>query len=416
MSQMSKLSLFILFIFSTFLLYAQDSIHYENSGMEKLKIFVEGDYFDDAYLREEINFADFVNDPLMSDVHIIVVGEVTGSGGHNYSVRFHGKNFKQIENYTLNVSVLPEETDFNSRLLITNTIIRGLMPFFNETASSSKYKINLERVEDNDTEESLDDKWNYWVFKLTSSGGLDYEDTKSGYHYSVYFKGDKVTDQLKINNYIYIENQQTNYKDIGYKYLYNYKYGFNKTVFSLSDHWSTGFTAFAFQSSYYNTKASAAVMGAVEYNFFPWNESNKHILTLAYTVGYESKWFYERNYNLEMSTQSPLHRMYLTVSTIQPWGSAEVSVTGSEYLQNLSLYNVSVDADLSFRLTKGLSLTLNMSAVSIHDQIYLPESAYSVEQIVSGALKLPSTYEFSTSIGLSYQFGSIYNNIVNRRL
>lgn len=387
----------------------------ESSG--NLKIYIDENDLDFDYLREEINFADFVNDPLTADVQIIVVDEKTGSGGSNYSIRFNSKTFKNISDYTLNVPSIANETLHNIRSLITNAIIRGLMPFLNETPSVDEYKLHLEPLDSiNSTEASMNDQWKNWVFRLSSSGGFNVEESKSGYNYTFKFTGDKVTDKVKLNNYLYFMNQVTDYKDLDYVYRYNYKYAFTKGVYSLSDHWSTGLTLYSIQSSYYNKRFSIATLAAIEYNIFPWDESNEHILTFAYSAGYEKLTFYEKNYRGNFGENLPMHRIYVTASNIQPWGKISVDLTGSEYLTDLSLYNISFGANLSFRIVKGLSLTIDLEALSIHDQIYIPENSYTPEQIISGATKLPTTFELNGSIGFTYQFGSIYNNIVNRRL
>jgi hypothetical protein len=137
---------------------------------------------------------------------------------------------------------------------------------------------------------------------------------------------------------------------------------------------------------------------------------------LAYALGYDNMHLYNENYRNLLVERAPLHRIYLTGIAVQPWGDISLQLTGSEYLNDLSLYNISFASDVSFRIYKGLSITLSLVAESIHDQIYIPASEYSVEEIVTGARKLPSNYLVNGSIGLTYQFGSIYNNIVNRRL
>lgn len=417
MNQCFKLLLIVLLLFFNALVSAQNTQTSVSADHFQLKVYIDENDLDFNYLRDEIDFVDFVNDPLAADVQIIIVEEQTGSGGSNYSIRFSGKTFKNIEGFTLNVPVISDETQHNIRELLTNSIIKGLMPFFNETTTSNKYKLKLEKSSATGSgNESLTDKWKNWVFRVTSSGGFNLEESKSGYNYTFRLTGDKVTDKIKLNNYLYFNNQVVNYNNLDYVYRYNYKYAFTKGVYSLSDHWSAGLTLFSIQSSYYNKQFSFAGLGAFEYNIFPWDESNEHILSIAYSIGYETMHFYKENYRGNRNENMPLHRLYVTGTNIQPWGKISVSLTGSEYLSDLSLYNISFSADLSFHIIKGLSLTMSAEALSIHDQIYIPKDTYSTEQIISGATKLPTSYELRGSVGITYQFGSIYNNIVNRRL
>lgn len=405
---MAQRSLIILLLnLTSCLVFAQNSSN-------NLKVYIDENAIDFNFIRNKIEFADFVNDPITADVHILIIEEPTGSGGTNYSIWFNNRGVKNIKDYTLSTSVIAEETEHHIREKLAETIIRGLMPYLNEMSNAHKYKLSFEKIDDQTT--VLDDNWKNWVFSLTSSGGFDYEENRSGYDYSIYLKADKVTEKIKINNYIYIDNEVIKYKGVDYEYRYNYKYGFTKCVYSLSDHWSTGITMYSYQSTYHNTKFALAASQAIEYNVFPWQESNRRVFTIAYALGYESLSFFEKNYLGNYQAQSPMHRLYIEASTIQPWGEIAIDISGAEYFNKLSLYNLSAGAEISFRIVKGLSLTFEFLAESIHNQIYIPESAYSVEEIISSAIKLPSTYELGGSIGITYQFGSIYNNIVNRRL
>jgi hypothetical protein len=65
---------------------------------------------------------------------------------------------------------------------------------------------------------------------------------------------------------------------------------------------------------------------------------------------------------------------------------------------------------------KGLFLTFDVEAEKIKDQIYLQATELSDEELLLNVRKLPTSFELSTGIGIRYQFGSIYNNVVNQRL
>lgn len=383
--------------------------------IERLKIFIEGSGYGADHIRQSINFVDFVNDPATADVHLIVIREATGSGGYNYTVWFNSLSFEQIDDFNLSVYTLPDETIHQTRSLLTNAIVKGLLPFFNEVSASEDYEVKVV-PKSTVPENELNDRWHNWVFRLSTTGGFDYEESKNGYNYTTTLKADKVTEKLKINNYLYFTERVTNYDEGNYQYRYNYKYMYTKAVFSLSEHWSTGGTLYAYQSSYYNTRWSVSYLHAIEYNFFPWKESNKHMLALAYSAGFESLAYYEKTVMGKMQESLPIQKIYLTSQIIQSWGDISLNLTGSQYLHDISLYNLSASTDLSFRISKGLSLTVRFTAESVHNQIYIPESSYSLEDILLNNLALPSRFELSGSLGISYRFGSIYNNVVNKRL
>jgi len=106
----------------------------------------------------------------------------------------------------------------------------------------------------------------------------------------------------------------------------------------------------------------------------------------------------------------------LQLNLIQPWGEIEAGLEGSHFFHDMSKYKIEFDCDIAIRLFKGLSLTLNVNAESIHDQLYLPKGDASLEEILLQKRQLATDYELSSSIGIRFTFGSIYNNIVNKRL
>lgn len=52
----------------------------------------------------------------------------------------------------------------------------------------------------------------------------------------------------------------------------------------------------------------------------------------------------------------------------------------------------------------------------INDQISLPRGEASIEDILLGQSQLATNFETDLSFGLSYTFGSLYNNVINTRL
>ena len=65
--------------------------------------------------------------------------------------------------------------------------------------------------------------------------------------------------------------------------------------------------------------------------------------------------------------------------------------------------------------SRGLSVEIEGSASRIRDQLSLPRRGADPEEILLRLRELQSGYEVSLSVGFSYSFGSIFNNIVNPR-
>ena len=52
----------------------------------------------------------------------------------------------------------------------------------------------------------------------------------------------------------------------------------------------------------------------------------------------------------------------------------------------------------------------------LHDQLYLPASAASTDAILLHQVQQGTGYQYGMSLGLTYRFGSLFNDIVNPRL
>jgi hypothetical protein len=74
-----------------------------------------------------------------------------------------------------------------------------------------------------------------------------------------------------------------------------------------------------------------------------------------------------------------------------------------------------VQGFLDLRIAKGLNISIGGSASLIHDQLGLVKKDIPVDQILLRRQQLATQYSYFTSFGLTYTFGSIYNNVVNPR-
>ncbi len=70
---------------------------------------------------------------------------------------------------------------------------------------------------------------------------------------------------------------------------------------------------------------------------------------------------------------------------------------------------------LSVRILKGLSVRLRGGVARINDQLSLVRGEASEAEILLQLQELATSYNLDGEIGVTYTFGSIYNNIVNPR-
>jgi hypothetical protein len=153
----------------------------------------------------------------------------------------------------------------------------------------------------------------------------------------------------------------------------------------------------------------------IEYNIFPYAEYASRQLRLQYSAGLERAQYNEVTLFDKIEETNPVHELEATLEAVQPWGELQVRSQFRQYLHDLSKYRLEVGGELSFRITRGLSLNLDGSASRVRDQIALPARGASDAEILLRLRELQSDYQFDLSFGLTYRFGSIFNNIVNPR-
>jgi hypothetical protein len=186
-------------------------------------------------------------------------------------------------------------------------------------------------------------------------------------------------------------------------------------VKSLGPHWSAGLQGFANKSTFANLDLSVSVGPALEYDIYPYKESTRRQLTLQY--GLTPQFSNYTDTTIFNKTRETIVRQSLTaaLSVTQPWGTANVSLSGSHLLQDFKQNRVVLFGSVSLRVVKGLSLSVFGDVERIHDQRALPAAGATPEQILLRRRELLTSYSYFTYISLSYRFGSTLNNVVNPR-
>ena len=87
----------------------------------------------------------------------------------------------------------------------------------------------------------------------------------------------------------------------------------------------------------------------------------------------------------------------------------------SQHLNHLDRYHVEVYSQADVRLFKGFSFNVFAEYSKIKDQISLRKDGASAEDVLLRLRQLATGYSYSVNFGISYRFGSIFNNIVNPR-
>jgi hypothetical protein len=105
----------------------------------------------------------------------------------------------------------------------------------------------------------------------------------------------------------------------------------------------------------------------------------------------------------------------MSVSATQPWGSVAGSIEGATLLDDFSKRHLQLFNSINARLFKGFSFNMFGSVSLLRDQLYLAKGGATEEEILLQRRALSTSYSYFVGIGLTYTFGSIFNNVVNPR-
>jgi len=98
------------------------------------------------------------------------------------------------------------------------------------------------------------------------------------------------------------------------------------------------------------------------------------------------------------------------------WGTLSSYWVTSQFLNGENQHRFTANNYVDLRIMQGLSLRISGRFQLIRDQINLPKGEVSIEDLLLRQRQIATNFQNRISLGLSYTFGSIFNNIVNTRL
>jgi len=405
-----------------------------SSITQRLKIFIDCKAWNCPfdYIRSEMNFVDYVNDRYAANVFILLTTSTTGGGGQEYKIYFEGlENFKGL-NDTLTYVRTAVETDDEDRKKMVQVLKLGLVRYLAKTPMAAKISISLptdSASKENQQTSPKKDKWNAWVFNTGINGNFNGNDNYSSSYIRNQFTAARVTEKLKLrfssnystekNKYIYNEYNDTTgeitYSDTTKST--NKRSNVNGTVAaSINPHWSIGVFSDFHTSTFSNIKRSMSLKPAIEYSIYPYKAFTTKYMGFLYKVGpvrnnYEDtswrnktkEWLWQQNLSFDMNFT-------------QKWGSVSASLYWANYFFDWKWNNYGFFGQGQFRIVKGLNFNFFGGFSIIHDQVELPKGNATQTQVLIRQRILRNTSDYFVGMGLSYRFGSIFNNVVNPRL
>lgn len=380
-------------------------------------------------IRTEITWVNWVRDRTVADVHVLITNQSAGAGGDEYAIAFLGARTMADRGDTLFVHTNPTTTFDERRRAISRSIALGLVQFAARLSTGSALQVTHVVSEAGVPLRATpaNDPWKAWVFEIELDGSTSGERAYESRELQSQFSADRVTAAWKSNfsyeyNYRLSRATVVDVDSVGVELeaetftnvLRDWDIQAGQ-VKSMGQHAGLGADVEVASQIFRNQKLRSTARVSVEYNIFPYADNSRRELTFRYGVGASGFQYRDTTIYGHIREVLPLHFAELSYRTRQPWGNASLNVEHRNFLTDASKRSTEINGNMSVRIFRGFSVNMGGSYNWIRDQIYLPRGSQNTVDVLLRRRALATGFEFNLRAGVSYTFGSIFNNVVNPR-
>lgn len=380
----------------------------------KPNVYLDCWFCDRSYLKQELNYVNYVRDRKDADVHIMMAREWAANGGRRYSVFMLGQNgYKYIQD-TLRFNLGPDVSEEISREKVLHALKTGITPYLLKSDLWQNLSIKYTKTEE---PEKIEDKWNHWIFELSANGRARGQESTQSFDLGGQIEANKITKDIKIELEMDADYEKSIY-EVESETITSIHRTYDldgMVVKSLTQHWSAGGFGGFYSSRYRNIAISYTASPAVEYNLYPYEEATTRQLTFLYRPQFSYDFYQDSTIFNKLSESLFREMLSVDYEIKKKWGSIDLALDVSHYFHDFSKNRISFHSRISMNLVKGLNVYFYGGASLINDQLSLPKGEATTEEVLTRQKQLATSYNYYTSFGVSYTFGSMYNNIVNPR-
>ncbi len=372
---------------------------------------------DSAYVRTAISYVSYVRDPSVADVHVLLTAEPTGSGGQVTTGRFIGRAALAGLVDTIDIATARGATDDEQRRAIVKLLNLGLVRFAARTGLANDLSVTFSPTTSGTSLIRRPDPWHAWVFGLGFAGLIAGQASQQQAVLQGSLSADHVSDAWRFDfafSDTYSESD-VHVDTIRTSTILRSLLGTAQVARSVTPHWSAGFVASASASTFLNEELAAHFAPAIEFDVFPYAQATHHQLTFLYALGGTYFRFDQRTIFDRITEVRGDQTVTAALGATEPWGSLTGAFQAAALLDDVRRNREILSGDFRVRIFTGLSVEIQPSVSSIHDQIYLPAAGATRDDILLARQQLATAYQYQMSVGLTFTFGSIFNGVVNPR-
>ncbi|MEX2456718.1 MAG: hypothetical protein WD381_05350 [Balneolaceae bacterium] len=395
----------------------------EQSGLLPIpNVYLDCNSCDVTYIRSNITFVNYVRDQDDASIYLTISDQRTGGGGVEYRLHFNGMGHFEGQSDTLRYVSASTDSGDERRIGLNRHIKIGLIPFVSQTMALGNLDIFYEEPEIVEEDESDDDEdpWHGWIYDLNLSSNMNGEDTETNFGLYSGFEAELTTATWKIRERVRGEIRRRTVELTDETLDINRDWGdyWGMVGYSLSKRSTVALFSSARFSKTDNIALATYLAPAIEYNFYPYEEFQQRRFIVQYQLTPTYRRYYNTTIFLEDAEFIMSHEVSTRLRYDQSWGRIDIRASAMHFFHDLDINRIEINPSFNIRIIRGLSVSLSGRYRIINDQLSLElpgdVDPNDPESIIRGVQR-PTSFDYSISFGLSYTFGSIYNNVVNSR-
>ncbi len=374
--------------------------------------------FDD-YLKGELSYFDFAREPHLADFALSVVRQRSGSGGERFTVAIRPQHRPSASAVPLSRAVFTpsDATPHEQRAMLAQLILHMLQEELRGTPHEHAFVLALPK-RDGEALSALVDPWDYWVLAPQLNGGGE---GGSGYYFADFMGAlnvRRITEASKVRVRGGYGRRLSGYRlEDGSRIVGDVSFWDARGLVagSIGRHFALGNSVVAGADEFENLEGHVHGGFLAEMNVFPYVDNARQQLRLAYQLGTWANFYLEENVDGVMRELRPYNALSLIADINQGFGSVQFVGQVNAFLDDPSLYRLSVGAVVSLRVMGGLSMGLQGKAALVEDLINLRKRQITDEELLLWTAQQATDFTAEAVFALTYTFGSVHNTIVNPR-
>jgi hypothetical protein len=296
------------------------------------------------FLRQEVDFVDYVRNRDVADVHVLVTTETTGSNGRAYDLQYIGLGRFEGHNHHASFVSSGSDTSDERRRGLSRVFSLGITSYLLSSTIANELQVartgNRPPGPPPTAATAAGDKWNLWVFDIGSSLNLDGERADTSRQLRGNFSANRTTDMWKFNIRGFGQWEREKFELSDGRVIHSQSHNYNvsgQAVKSLGpQHWAVLGRLFTGESTNNNYSQETVARAGLEYSVFPYAQSTQRTLVFQYSAGLRHNRYFETTIYGKNQETRPEQSLQGVLALRQPWGQATVSLEHVTLLDDLS--------------------------------------------------------------------------------